>query len=286
MANSNDIDSYHHHLLIALNGEGLLGQQAAIRATPGRDWKNPKFTGPIDFDLWPTEAPKLAKSDQGGELAVFAFEKLTKIGSGELVEVEDEGDSGICWISWHERWDRLVPENVFPGKKGKQPHFMLGTIQWILFWGRPDDDRKVQIVRAEWDNAAHVGQKKKEYEIAKAKGTKDADDDDDSLAGQPHWHVDRVLELGDVDAFLEHRGTDLQELAHSSYAGQYLKLQRVHLAMGGWKNPAAAGGGAAVAQNHAAKWQIKYTEERDDLIDWNLATLRYIKSQIHYIGGY
>jgi hypothetical protein len=283
MATANDIDSYHHHLLAALNGEGLLGQPAAIRPDPNRDWKSPKFTGPIDFDLWPTEAPMMATSDQGGELAVFAFEKLTKIGSGELVEIEDAGDGSICWISWHERWERLVPETVFPGKKGKQPHFMLGTIQWILFWGRPEDE-KVQIVRAEWDNAAHVSKKKKAYDIAKAKCAKPAEEEEDSEAGQPHWHVDRVLELGDVDAFLEHCGTDLQEMAHSSYAGQYLKLQRVHLAMGGWKN--GTPGGAAVAANHAARWQIEYTEDRDELIDWNLSILRYIKSQIHYIGGY
>jgi hypothetical protein len=284
MANANDIDSYHHHLAVALNGEGLLGQAAAIRPDPKRNWKNPKFTGPVDFDLWPTEAPMTAKSDQGGELAVFAFEKLTKIGSGELVEIEDEGDGSICWISWHERWERLVPERVFPGKKSKQPHFMLGTIQWILFWGRPEDE-KVQIIRSEWDNAAHVTRKKKEYEIAKSKDAKPADEEDeDSLAGQPHWHVDRVVELGDVDAFLEHRGTELRELAHSSYAGQYLNLQRVHLAMGGWKNEAT--GGAAVAANHAARWQIEYTEDRDELIEWNISTLRYIKSQIHYIGGY
>jgi|GEM_PF-4595579 len=281
MANANDIDSYHHHLLAALNGEGLLGQQAAMRPDPKRDWKNPKFTGPIDFDLWPTEAPMMAQSDQGGELAVFPFEKLKKIGSGELIEVEDEGDTGICWISWHERWERLVPETVFPGKKGKQPHFMLGTIQWILFWGRPEEERKVQIVRAEWDNAAHVAKRKKEYDIVKEKGAKPAEEEDDSEAGQPHWHVDRVLELGDVDAFLEHRGTDLQELAQSSYAGQYLKLQRMHLAMGGWKN-----GAAVAAANHAARWQIEYTEDGDELIEWNLCTLRYIKSQIRYISGY
>jgi hypothetical protein len=283
MATVNDIDSYHHYLLAALNGDGLLGQPAAIRPDPNRDWRNAKFTGPIDFDLWPTETPMMAKSDQGGELAVFAFEKLTRIGSGDLVEIEDEGDGGICWISWHERWERLVPETVFPGKKGKQPHFMLGTIQWILFWGRPEVE-KVQIVRAEWDNATHVSKKKKEYDIGKAKGAKPAEEEEDSEAGQPHWHVDRVLELGDVDAFLEHRGTDLQELAHSSYAGQYLKLHRVHLAMGGWKN--GTPGGAAVAANYASRWQIEYTEKRDELIDWNLSTLRYIKSQIHYIGGY
>ena len=143
MANANDIDTYHQHLLAALNSEGLLGQPGAIRATPGRNWKNPKFKGPIDFDLWPTETPMTAMSDQNRELALFAFERIKKIGGGELEEIEDKGDSGICWISRHERWERLVPEGVFPGKKARQPHFMLGTIQWILFWGRADDERKV-----------------------------------------------------------------------------------------------------------------------------------------------
>ncbi len=238
MANANDIDSYHQRLQAALNAEGLLGQQATIRATRDRDWKNPKFTGLIDFDLWPSERPMTARSDHGGELAVFAFEKLTPLGTGDLIEINNEGRTGICWISWHESWDRLVPEGVFPGKKGKQPHFMLCTIQWILFWGKPEEDRKVQIVRAEWDNAAHVSKKKLEYDLANEQ------DAQGHKSGQPHWHVDRVLELGDVAAYLEFRGTDLQELAHSSYAGQYLKLQRVHLAMGGWKNGVGLGGTA------------------------------------------
>jgi hypothetical protein len=277
MANANDIDSYHQSLCGAINAEGLLGQQAFVRAASGSGWKNPKFAGAIDFDLWPIERPMKARSDHGGELAVFAFEKLTQLGTGNLVEIEHEGKAGICWISWHERWERLVPERIFPGKKGKQPHFMLGTIQWILFWGQPEEDRKVQIVRAEWDNAVHLAKKKLEYDLGNKK------DAQGNEAGQPHWHVDRVLELGDVDAYLESRGTELQELAYSLYAGRYLKLQRVHLAMGGWKN-GAGDGGAAV--NYAARWQVEYTEDRGELIEWNLSTLRYIKSQIPCIAGY
>ena len=147
MANANDIENYHLLLLAAINSERLLGQPAAIRSTHGLDWRNAKFRGVIDFDLWPREMPMTAISDQGRELALFAMEKVTRIGSGELEEIKDKGDSGICWISWHERWERLTPEGVFPGKKAEQPHFMLGTMQWILFWGRATDDRKVQIVR-------------------------------------------------------------------------------------------------------------------------------------------
>lgn len=281
MANANDIDAYHRFLANALKHEGLLGQAATIRPDRRKDWKNQKFTGPIDFDLWPIESPVMARSNQGRELAVFAFEKLTKYGSGELIEIDDTGDGSICWISWHERWERLASKTVFPGKKARQPHFMLGTIQWILFWGRPGGE-KVQIVRAEWDNASHVARKRREYDIARVKGAMITEEEGSSEAGQPHWHVDRVVELGDVDAFLEYRGTDLQELAHSSYAGRYLKLQRMHLAMGGWKN--VEPGTPPVATNHAARWQIEYTEDRDELIDWNISTLRYIKSQLHYIG--
>jgi hypothetical protein len=277
MANASDIDAYHNHLLAALNDESLLGQRATIRHTPSRNWKNKRFKGPIDFDLWPTAMPMWAESDRGGELAVFAFEKLKHFGAGELVEIEDEGKSGNCWISWHERWDRLVPPIDFPGKESKQPHFMLDTIQWILFWGQPDPGPRVQIVRAEWDNAVHVARKKLEYNLASGKG------EQNSEAGQPHWHVDRVLELGDVDAYLNHRDTELQELAYGSYAGQYLNLKRVHLAMGGWKNGAESLG---TAISDAARWQIKYTEDRDELIEWNLSTLRYIKSQTQYFTRY
>ncbi len=153
-----------------------------------------------------------------------------------------------------------------------------------------DEERKVQIVRAEWDNAMHIARERREYEIGSHVGSaKRAVNDEEHKAGQPHWHVDRVLELGDVDAYLEHRGTELQELAHSSYAGQYLKLQRVHLAMGGWKNalPASVAVAAQTSTaNHAARWQMKYTEDRDELIEWNLCTLRYIESQVHHINDY
>ncbi len=287
MANANDIDTYHQHLLAALNSEELLGQPGAIRATPGRNWQNPKFKGSIDFDLWPTETPMTAMSDQNRELALFAFERIKKIGGGELEEIEDKGDSGICWISWHERWERLVPEGVFPGKKARQPHFMLGTIQWILFWGRADDERKVQIVRAEWDNATHVTKRKREYDEEKDATRGRRDENGASDAGQPHWHIDRVLELGDVAALAESRGTDLEELARQPMTGKYLHLQRVHLAMGGWKNKPPDSVAAATAEaNHAARWQINYTEDRDELIEWNLCTLRYIKSQTHFIDNY
>ena len=85
-----------------------------------------------------------------------------------------------------------------------------------------------------------------------------------------------------MDAVAEYRGTELEEFARQDFTGKYLQLHRVHLAMGGWKNEQPAAPADAEA-NHASRWQINYTEERDELIEWNLCTLRYIKSQIHFI---
>ncbi len=126
MANAKDIESYHEHLLIVLNKEGLLGQIAVIRAAPRKDWKDPKFKGEIDFDLWPTESPMTAKSAQGSERAIFAFQTATKVGTGELMEVGRKGESGICWISWHERWERLAPEGGFQARRRSNRISCLG----------------------------------------------------------------------------------------------------------------------------------------------------------------
>lgn len=274
LASASEIEAYHRRLVDALVEYSLFSQRTIIRHNGASEWKSSKFHGSVDFDLWPVDSPTMARSDRGRELPILALGPLEELERKNLVEIH--GNNNYCWISWHERWERLSLQSPFQRRRGAEPKFMLSTVQWILFWGPPEGEI-VQIARAEWDNARHIREKMKEHGLFESSRRHLAEDSDS--AGQPHWHVDRVLELGDVDSFREHRGTELQELAHSVFAGRYLELQRVHLAMGGWRNELDC------RTDHPAKWQAKYTEDVDDLVDWNISTLCYIKNQVPHVRG-
>lgn len=293
MATASEIDTYHQRLVSTLNVENVLGQKAAIRSGKDQKWEDEKFEGLVDFELYPKDARLIADSERKRAVPLFAFEKIRIVGK-ELEEVTDKRSGPKCWVSWHEQWERFAPDGVNPGKKGTPPYFMLGAIQWILFWGQASDDSKVQVLRAEWDNAAYLAPHRKRVT------GKDEGDEGASLAGQPHWHVDPLLELGDFSTVELFRGTELEEEAGHSFSGKYLKIHRVHLAMSGWSNPPppvapSVGGGIAGAKAapkagkvppelYASRWQVGYSENKERLIEWNLCVLRYIKSQINYIS--
>ena len=286
MATAFDINLYHRQLLSSLNTARILGQKAALRVVRDLEWEDEKFEGPVDFELYPLDTRLIGASERRRDVPVFAFEKVSVIGR-ELEEITEGKSSARCWIGWHEQWERFAPFGVYAGRKEKEkekaPFFMLSAIQWILFWGARDDDSKVQIMRAEWDNVAHLAPHRK-------KAGNEQADDGDSLAGQPHWHVDPPLELGDFSSFDLFRGSELEEEAGHEFSGKYLKLKRVHLAMSGWSNPVPQEVAAASKKSkkddvvHAARWQMDYCEDTDRLVDWNLSVLRYIKTQINYIN--
>jgi len=290
MATAPEIALYHRQLLSSLNTAKILGQKAAMRLVRDIKWEQEEFEGRVDFELYPLDTRLVGASERRQGVPVFAFEKVSLIGK-ELEEIK-EGKSGArCWIGWQEQWERFAPYGVYAGRKEKErdkaPFFMLSAIQWTLYWGPRDDDSKVQIMRAEWDNVAHLLPHRKKAGTAQT-------NEEDSLAGQPHWHVDPPLELGDFTTFDSFRGSEYEEEATHSFSGKYLKLKRVHLAMSGWSNPVpaalAASGKASSRQPkkddamHASRWQVEYTEEQKRLIDWNLCVLRYIKSQAEYIN--
>jgi hypothetical protein len=281
MATATEINTYHKRLVSALNEETILGQKAALRAGVGQDWKSEKFEGKVDFELYPLDIRLVGASERRRDVPIFAFEKISIVGR-ELEEITDKAGGARCWIGWHEQWERFAPSGLSPGKKGKQPYFMLAAIQWILFWGQTSDDTKVQVMRAEWDNVAHVTPHRKSAMTDKVS------DEGDNLAGQPHWHVDPLLEVGDVSLLDLFKGDELEEEFRHELSGKYLKLQRVHLAMAGWQCPARVKPVKTAPKSqhdahHASRWQVDYTEDKDTLIDWNLSVVRYIKSQINYI---
>src|SRR5206468_556007 len=103
------------------------------------------------------------------------------------------------------------------------------------------DQIKVQVVRAEWDHTAFLNEKP-------------------DNAGQPHWHVDRHLELetatppapavgGELQEpsrGLNDVATPLQEKNRTQSVKRRLNVHKMHLAMGGWRNynlPEGAPGG-------------------------------------------
>lgn len=285
MATASDINQYHRQLVSALNSAKILGQKAGLRLAKDKKWDHEQFEDTVGFELHPLDTRLVGSSERRSGVPVFAFEKIRIIGR-ELEELKDGKSGERCWVGWYEEWERFAPFGFHAWKKknneDKAPFFMLSAIQWNLYWGAKDNESKVQVMRAEWDNVAHLAPHRK-------KAGKEQGDGGESLAGQPHWHVDQPLEIGDFVAFDQFRGTDLEEEAGHQFSGKYLHIKRVHLAMNGWNNPVPAQAAAAAKASkkddavHAARWQIDYSEDKDRLVDWNLSVLRYIKSQANHI---
>ena len=158
-----------------------------------------------------------------------------------------EAQDAQAWASWYDEWTRV------PGQR-----FDLLAAKWTVFWGHAGEPRKTQILRAEWDQRQFV-----------ESGASDA--------AQPHWHVDPLLILaGSAPPPL----TELVELPSPRHEAR-LAMGRVHLAMGGWENQprseAEDAGGAAVA------WQRRFSGDVDDLREWAVLTLRYLKLQCRWL---
>ena len=144
-----------------------------------------------------------------------------------LTEADKNQDA--AWVSWTEKWVK-----VGSGK------CQLKAAGFRFFWGRAGATEQRQcVVRAEWDQTSSIR-------------------NESSTAGQPHWHVDRKIILGEAASLRQVEPKDL------------------HLAMAGWKKQKHPPQSKFTCwQTHANCWQ--------DLAEWAELTLEYAKDQMRRI---
>lgn len=292
MISDTEIVSFHGRLALALKEEELIGQPIKI-LPDDESWRNKTFQAEAAFQArpaQPSQRAEYARSDF--QHKVYVFSLLRKAQRLPLTEVRFEDRKSYGWVSWYEKWQKLPTDE-----------FTLIVAKWMLFWGRQGDPIKAQVVRAEWDHTAFLNGKP-------------------DNAGQPHWHVDRHLELntttpprptlgGALQGIEGSSDTSLRDKGQSQPQLPRLNVHKVHLAMGGWKHfdlPEVSQGNAnpqAKSKRKAAErevrkaekddstrrivdplapaWQFKCADNTEELSQWSIRTLRYLKSQAQYL---
>lgn len=128
--------------------------------------------------------------------------------------------------------------------------FLLLSAGWTLFEGLPGKRDKDQVLRVDWDQLPRRGSKR---------------------AGQPHWHFDHELFISaepdkvEVAPGLVEVTTDT-----GSAMAKPVSVGFVHLAMGAWNKDA----------DHPECWQRTYEDNCQQLRDWCVKTLKYLKEQV------
>src|SRR5260370_1429109 len=138
MPSTSDIIALHERLTDEFKSDYLLGQWTRIRDVNAPNWQQRKFQGEVGFELYPIGSPEYGLTDFNQKVAVFPLAEQTS--NGALQEIVPLTAAPTAWVSWFEHWKKLPTEA-----------FALVTAKWVLFWGEPGDDEKIQVVRAEWD---------------------------------------------------------------------------------------------------------------------------------------
>lgn len=124
----------------------------------------------------------------------------------------------------------------------------LCTAAWTVFAG-PQGQEKQQVIRAEWDQLPRAGRRS---------------------SGQPHWHVDRFPQIQLAPfASTAASTTSVTGLMFADTSSSTPALSDLHLAMGAWH----------ATESHPACWQ-RSAGRPDDLVQWGLRTLEYLKSEL------
>jgi hypothetical protein len=128
--------------------------------------------------------------------------------------------------------------------------FVLLNAGWTLFEGLPGDEDKVQVLRVDWDQLPHKGSKH---------------------AGHPHWHFDHELFISAAPDKVEVAPGLVEVTTDTAFAmARQASMGFIHLAMGAWNKD----------KDHPECWQRTYEEDCQQLHDWCVKTLRYLKEQV------
>jgi hypothetical protein len=150
--------------------------------------------------------------------------------------------AGTFWVSWHETWQKEK-------KKGSK-HFILLNSGWTLFEGLSGNSRKSQVLRVDWDQLPHKGSPQ---------------------AGHPHWHFDDDLFISAGPATVEVApGLIRTNQDTAPEAPRKVSMGFIHLAMGAWNRRV----------DHPGCWQRTYEDDCQQLRDWSIKTLKYLKEQV------
>lgn len=134
--------------------------------------------------------------------------------------------------------------------KQNSKSFVLLNAGWTLFEGLPGNQDKTQVLRVDWDQLPRKGSKH---------------------AGHPHWHFDHELFIpSEPDKIKIAPG--LVEVTTDTAFGmaKQASLGFIHLAMGAWNKD----------MDHPECWQRTYENDCQQLRDWCVKTLKYLKEQV------
>lgn len=127
--------------------------------------------------------------------------------------------------------------------------FDLVNAGWTLFEGPRGNLYKVQVLRVDWDQLPHAR----------------------PYAGHPHWHFDHELFIsGEPDKVAVPPGL-VEVTTESAFTmAKQASVGFIHLAMGAWNE----------RMDHPECWQRTYKHDCQQLRDWCIKTLRYLKDQV------
>ncbi len=134
--------------------------------------------------------------------------------------------------------------------KQDSSNYVLLNAGWTLFKGMPGDRDKAQVLRLDWDQLPHKGSQN---------------------AGHPHWHFDHELFIS-VEPYKVKVAPSLVEVTRDPAFAMdgRTSVGFIHLAMGAWNKD----------RDHPECWQRTYENDCQQLRDWCVKTLRYLKEQV------
>jgi|GEM_PF-5202526 len=134
--------------------------------------------------------------------------------------------------------------------KQDSTNYVLLNSGWTLFEGLRGNPDKAQVLRVDWDQSHHRRSK---------------------CAGHPHWHFDHELFIRAEPDKVE-VAPGLVEVTTDTAFGmaRQASIGFVHLAMGAWNKD----------MDHPECWQRTYENDCQQLRDWCVKTLKYLKEQV------
>lgn len=135
--------------------------------------------------------------------------------------------------------------------KQDSTNYVLQNAGWTLFEGLRGDRDKAQVLRVDWDQ---LPRKRSKH------------------AGHPHWHFDHKLFITAEPDKIEIAPGLVKVTTDTAFGmARQASLGFIHLAMGAWNKD----------MDHPECWQRTYENDCQQLRDWCVKTLKYLKEQVN-----
>lgn len=205
-------------------------------------------------------APEVAVAELQGE-ATEQIRGRNWGGQTQVARLCDLGSIGPAWVGLRERW-------VSVPAKGGRPSFAFESASITIYAGEIGTAEKAQLMRAEWAGYTNRGG----TECFQAGG-----------AGHPHWQIDVLETLRNIEEDAARFGETpaLRDFGaqprEATYKSQLLvaPFERFHFASAAhWWRSEQEG---QSRQQHAPN-------DDDDLSRWIIATIEYVRDQLHVVS--